>query len=286
MDESSGRGGEGKGGTARGQGDNSLPDLAARIRAEHEAVSEALAESVRHAIAAGELLIEAKAALAHGQWLPWLREQCSLSERSAQLYMRVARNRAEIEAQMRNGVADLSLNEAAALLMLSSDVRKLMSFWRTAEGLHGEALVEFCIANDVGVMHDPDYNPFHLCSEAEKIEWAVFTMFMSCDLDAGRGGYAPADAWRHVEWVLQKQFRNVDEWLGPTGENWCRSVGWKRPVPEQFATRWAAFRDARRGRTLAQINEETESLYRRFDRDRTAGRLASSRRMRAKQSRS
>ena len=35
-----------------------------------------------------------------------------------------------IEAQMRNGVADLSLNEAAAMLMLSSDVRKLLSFAR------------------------------------------------------------------------------------------------------------------------------------------------------------
>jgi hypothetical protein len=45
-------------------GDNSLPDLAARIRAEHEAVSTALKESVRHAITAGELLVEAKGQLA------------------------------------------------------------------------------------------------------------------------------------------------------------------------------------------------------------------------------
>ena len=48
-------------------GSNSLPDLAARIRNEHEAVSSALKDSVRHAIAAGELLIEAKAQLKHGQ---------------------------------------------------------------------------------------------------------------------------------------------------------------------------------------------------------------------------
>jgi hypothetical protein len=39
--------------------------------------------------------------------------------------MRVAKNRAEIEAQIRNDVADLTLSEAAALLMLSSDARKL-----------------------------------------------------------------------------------------------------------------------------------------------------------------
>jgi hypothetical protein len=34
------------------------------------AVSIALKDSVRHAIAAGELLIEAKGQLKHGQWLP------------------------------------------------------------------------------------------------------------------------------------------------------------------------------------------------------------------------
>jgi hypothetical protein len=87
---------------------NSLADLAARIKAEHEAVS----DSVRHAIAAGELLVETKHA--HGQWLLWLRDHCTIAERTAQLYMRCAKNRSVIEDQIRNGVADLSLNEAAA----------------------------------------------------------------------------------------------------------------------------------------------------------------------------
>ena len=54
-------------------GSNSLADLAARIRAEHEATAVALRLSVMHAMAAGELLIEAKAQLGrHGAWLPWL----------------------------------------------------------------------------------------------------------------------------------------------------------------------------------------------------------------------
>ena len=51
---------------------NSLAHLAARIRSEHEAIATALKESVRHAIMAGELLIEAKGQVPHGQWLPWL----------------------------------------------------------------------------------------------------------------------------------------------------------------------------------------------------------------------
>jgi hypothetical protein len=34
----------------------------------------------------------------HGEWLPWLADHCKLSKRTAQLYMRVAANRTEIEA--------------------------------------------------------------------------------------------------------------------------------------------------------------------------------------------
>jgi hypothetical protein len=103
---------------SEGIGSNILPDLAARIRAEHEAASGALKSSVGHAITAGELLIEAKALVKHGQWLPWLQNHCAISERTAQLYMRCARSRKEIEANTQC-VADLTLNEAAALLMLS-----------------------------------------------------------------------------------------------------------------------------------------------------------------------
>lgn len=167
---------------------NYLTDLAARIRTEHAATAEALRESVRHAIAAGELLIEAKAQLQHGQWLPWLRDHCAISERTAQLYMRVAKNRAEIEAQIRNDVADLTLSEAVALLMLSSDARKLLAFAKQAEGLSGEAFVEFCIANDVAVFRDPHYDPFAGRSEVEKREWLIFSLFFSYDGEAGRPG--------------------------------------------------------------------------------------------------
>jgi hypothetical protein len=121
------------------EGSNRLPELATRIKAEHEATSAALKSSAEHGIAAGLLLIEAKAMLKHGQWLPWLSEHCAMSERSAQLYMRLGKNREAIEEQIRNGVADLSLNEAAALLMLSSDVRKLLELVKTMERLHAHA---------------------------------------------------------------------------------------------------------------------------------------------------
>lgn len=251
-------------------GDNSLADLAARIRAEHDAAAQSLRDSVRHAIAAGELLIEAKAQLEHGQWLPWLREHCTISERTAQLYMRTAKNREEIETPMRNGVADLSLNETAALLMMSSDVRKLLNFAKQADGLSGEALVDFCIANDVAVIRDRDYNPFAGRSDAEKLEWQLFTLFLSYDPTAARAGFAPGDAWQHVEYLLQRPFQNVDEWLGPAGDEWSRRCT-GRHLTEPFKADWAAFRAARRDVTFADVETEAAALQARFDKDRAAG---------------
>jgi hypothetical protein len=43
-----------------------------------------------YAAACGKLLLEAKAKVPHGQWLPWLRANVAFGERSAQGYMRIA----------------------------------------------------------------------------------------------------------------------------------------------------------------------------------------------------
>jgi Protein of unknown function (DUF3102) len=99
---------------------NSLCDLAARIRSEHEACGQALKASVEHAMSAGDLLIEAKAQLQHGQWLPWLKDNCGLSPRMAQNYMRLADHRAEIEAKCET-VAHLTIRQALTLLTESAE---------------------------------------------------------------------------------------------------------------------------------------------------------------------
>jgi Protein of unknown function (DUF3102) len=95
---------------------NSLVDLAARINAEHEAAGGALKHSLQHAFAAGELLLEAKQQLKHGQWLPWL-ETCGITERTAQRYIRLARNRAAIESKSDN-MSDLSVSSALSFLSI------------------------------------------------------------------------------------------------------------------------------------------------------------------------
>src|SRR5690348_3455939 len=76
---------------------NSLTDLAARIRTEHEATAMALKRGIQHAISAGGMLIQAKTQLKHGAWLPWLQDHCDIPERTARLYMRLAGNRDIIE---------------------------------------------------------------------------------------------------------------------------------------------------------------------------------------------
>jgi hypothetical protein len=212
---------------------NSLVDLAARIKTEHTAVSSALKESLRHAIAAGELLLQAKDQVPHGQWLPWLEEHCSISERTAQLYMRVAKNRTEIENQIRNVIADLTLNEAAALLALSSDVRKLLQFAKEIDGQDPEAVIKACIEAGVAVIHSPNYNPLAGRNDAERREWALFTLYLAAQMGKAAASY-------HVEWLLQRPFQNVGEWLGPEGDKW-HPTSWMRPIPDGFKRAWAVF---------------------------------------------
>ena len=52
----------------------------------------------------GRRLMEAKEQLTHGEWLPWLNEQVEFSERTAQNFMRLAREWTNPQAS-----ADLSI---------------------------------------------------------------------------------------------------------------------------------------------------------------------------------
>src|SRR5215467_3442763 len=98
---------------------NSLTDLRERLKIEHAAVNGAMNESLIHAMAAGDILIEAKAQLKHGQWLPWVK-MSGVSERTAQRYVRLARCRADIEAKS-DTVSDLGLSGALAMLAVRRD---------------------------------------------------------------------------------------------------------------------------------------------------------------------
>jgi hypothetical protein len=67
------------------------------------------------AFSAGELLNKAKASVPHGGWAQWLEENCKLSEKTAQRYMKLANNRKQIESKS-DTVSDLTFRQAERLI--------------------------------------------------------------------------------------------------------------------------------------------------------------------------
>jgi hypothetical protein len=115
---------------------NSLADLAARIRAEHEASALHVKRGLDHAIACGRLLLEAKAGPVgqHGQWLPWLREHCGVPERSARRYMEIAAYAAEGKSANLADMADSALDGAAEATPSLASIAEALEAedWKTA----------------------------------------------------------------------------------------------------------------------------------------------------------
>ncbi len=77
-----------------------LRRIARDIAYEHNAVGRALGSAVEHAIKAGGLLNEVKKQLPHGEWLPWLGANFGGSVRTANNYMRCAKNRTAIRKML------------------------------------------------------------------------------------------------------------------------------------------------------------------------------------------
>jgi hypothetical protein len=98
-----------------------LDELAEKIKAEHQAIVAAMQGKglLLRAMKIGQDLIDAKAKLDHGQWLPWLKDKCDLKERSAQRYMRLAEGRKKIEVEAKAKsvtLSDFTLNAAAKVV--------------------------------------------------------------------------------------------------------------------------------------------------------------------------
>ena len=70
-----------------------LATVAAEIEEHHVAAETLAAEAVAHAVEAGKLLIEVKAALPHGQFGQWIAANVSVSARQAQRYIAAAQGR-------------------------------------------------------------------------------------------------------------------------------------------------------------------------------------------------
>lgn len=90
-------------------------ELAARINAAHEEVKMALRRGAERAIEAGRLLLQAKTTVGHGNWLEWIGSNCRFSERTAQVYMRLAQEIPSLELKAQR-ITDLTINDAIRLL--------------------------------------------------------------------------------------------------------------------------------------------------------------------------
>jgi hypothetical protein len=88
-----------------------LADIAARINEAHDRANASAQSAIEAAMEAGYLLIQAKAEVGHGRWLPWLKANTSVSKRTAQVYMKLARDLPKSAM-----IADLTLNGALKLL--------------------------------------------------------------------------------------------------------------------------------------------------------------------------
>lgn len=94
-----------------------LEVLAKQIRGAGQNIKDGLIQSALAALGAGRLLNQAKGMVKHGDWREWLSVNTTMSERTAQLYMRFARKVDEIGGEEQaQRVADLSFRQAMALL--------------------------------------------------------------------------------------------------------------------------------------------------------------------------
>lgn len=76
----------------------------------------------------------------------------------------------------------------------------------------------------IGQYVDKYYDPFYHCDAAGKEAWLRFTEFMMEFL-----GWEHEAAGAHIEWVLQRQFRTPDEWLGSEGATFRKTCTIREP---------------------------------------------------------
>ena len=107
-------------------GSVTLDSLAANIRIEHGRAVALARDALDHALKAGRLLIEAKAKLAHGAWLPWLETNCpEIQKRQVQRYIRLAEKVPALSKASRE--THLSIRGALALLAESKPEQESQS---------------------------------------------------------------------------------------------------------------------------------------------------------------
>lgn len=100
----------------------SLADIAVKINAETTAAETSARSAMQHALAAGALLVQAKALVAHGEWQQWVEANCTIAIRTASAYMRLATRIETLPDLERQRVADLPVRDAIRAISTSPEM--------------------------------------------------------------------------------------------------------------------------------------------------------------------
>src|SRR5260370_40328595 len=85
--------------------------------------------------------------------------------------MKIAKNRETSESQIRNGVADLTLGQAAALMMMTADMKKVLDFAKQVETTDDpEKIINLCIEHGFPAIGAAAYNTFANGTEERRHE--------------------------------------------------------------------------------------------------------------------
>jgi hypothetical protein len=153
----------------------------------------------------GGLLIEAKAHLKHGKWLPWLRNEFSMSERSAQRYMKVH------EFAKSATVADFNLSPTVLYLLSADDYWKGVGCEREVREEATAAVLKEAAKKRVGF--DEAKNIIVATWKAEDREEAQRDAMESDMEDAKRDASTNGNEWDDIKdaWIKQWIANKWDE---------------------------------------------------------------------------
>jgi hypothetical protein len=136
-------------------------NLAERIEGAHKSATSFARNALEFAALCGELLLEAKEQVGHGNWLAWVEANLSFGDRQARKYMRLAQHVDQIGIEN----ADLTLDQAVALLASPKEVQgtshtlQVMGSSESAEWYTPTPIVERVVATLGEVDLDPSWHP-------------------------------------------------------------------------------------------------------------------------------
>ena len=118
---------------------------------------------------------------------------------------------------------------------------------RIEDGANLEDIQGFMSALSFTTIQDDHYDPFAHCDGDGKRAWHLFILFL---VRCYR--WKPDHAAQHIEWVLQRQFRTPEEWLGEEGRKFRRNCFLNEPST-RLIERWQSYSSKRADQSLEDI---------------------------------